>query len=88
MSYLLIKHRVASFEKWKPAYDKHITMRKSAGLSDVHLLRDSADPNVVVLLFKAADPSKAKSFTQSADLKEVMQQAGVIGTPEILFLNE
>jgi len=39
------------------------------------------------LLFEAADVAKAKTFAASADLKEKMTAAGVIGPPEIFFLS-
>ncbi|HEY8747910.1 MAG TPA: hypothetical protein VIM11_08045 [Tepidisphaeraceae bacterium] len=88
MPYVLVKHRVADFGKWKPAFDSHITARKAAGLTDVHVLRDSGDPNTIILLMESADLAKAKAFAQSADLKEKMQTAGVVGQPDVMFLNK
>jgi hypothetical protein len=38
-------------------------------------------------LFEISDVEKAKAFVQSPDLKERMAAAGVISTPEILFLS-
>jgi len=51
-----------------------------------HLLRNTDDPNEVILLFEAADLQKAKEFAASSDLRERMQQAGVIDKPGIYFL--
>lgn len=58
----------------------------SPGLKEEHLLRNTDDPNEVVLLFKAKDIQKAKEFASSADLREVMQSAGVVDKPDIYFL--
>ena len=88
MTYMLIRHRVADFEKWKPAYEDHRSAREAAGLKALHLWRNADNPSEVLLLFEAADLGKAKDFADSSDLKEKMQAAGVQGTPDILFLSE
>jgi len=87
MTHILIRHKVADFAKWKPAYDAHLTARKEAGLKEQSLLRSIDNPNEVVLLFEAEDLKRAKTFTESSDLREVMQKAGVVDKPDILFLN-
>jgi hypothetical protein len=79
-------HKVADFSKWKPAYDAHLPARQKAGLKEAHLLRNTNDPNEVILLFEAADLQKAKEFAGSSDLRETMQNAGVIDKPDIYFL--
>jgi hypothetical protein len=38
-------------------------------------------------LFEAEDLKKAQVFTESSELREAMQKAGVVGQPDILFLN-
>ena len=50
MPYVLVRHKVADFSKWKPAYDAHLPARKEA------------------------------------DLREKMQEAGVVDKPDIYFL--
>ena len=87
MTHILIRHKVADFAKWKPAYDAHLTAREEAGLKEQSLLRNIDNPNEVVLLFEAEDLKRAKTFTDSSDLREVMQKAGVVDKPDILFLN-
>src|SRR5689334_2006261 len=83
MPWLLIRHRVADYGRWKPVYEAHADTRRAAGLEDVHLLRDAGDPNLVVLLFKAVDEAKARAFAESDDLREAMRKAGVEGQPEM-----
>jgi hypothetical protein len=73
MPYLLVRHKVADFSKWKPAYDAHSGARKKAGLKEEHLLRNIESPNEVVLLFEAEDIQKAKAFASSSGLREAMQ---------------
>ncbi len=86
MSHMLIRHRVQDFKIWKTAYDAHRQFRSAAGLKDLHLWHNLDDPQEIFLLFEAADIAKAKAFAASADLKEKMTAAGVIGPPDIFFL--
>jgi hypothetical protein len=88
MPYLLVRSKVQDFDAWKTAYDGHAPARAQAGLTEVQLLRSVADPNDVVILFEADDVSRARAFVGSDDLKQAMQAAGVIGTPEFLELEQ
>jgi hypothetical protein len=87
MPYLLVRHKVADYSKWKTAYDGHSPARQKAGLKEEHLLRNIDDPNEVILLFQAGEIKKAKEFSESADLREAMQNAGVVDKPDIYFLS-
>jgi phage shock protein PspC (stress-responsive transcriptional regulator) len=86
MNYLLIRHNVADFTKWKAAYDAHAPAREQAGLKEVHLLRNSERLEEVVLMYEVKDVQKAREFGNSPDLKEAMQNAGVVDKPDIWFL--
>lgn len=88
MAHMLIRHKVADFEIWKPAYDEHRPERVAAGLTDLHLWRNEADPNEVFVLFETTDLPMAKAFADSTHLKEKMRAAGVQGPPDIVFLAE
>ncbi len=86
-SYLLVRHKVRDFKIWKVGYDAHRPKRDEAGLTEKYLLRSADDPNEVVALFEAEDLSRAKAFATSADLREKMQELGVVDKPDIYFLN-
>ena len=86
MRYLLIRHRAADFATWKAAYDAHASARAAAGLKDKELLRDINDQNQIVLLFEVSDLKRAKDFCESSSLQDAMRGAGVIGKPDIYFL--
>jgi hypothetical protein len=86
-SYLLVRHKVRDFKTWKVGYDAHQPNRVQAGLAEKYLLRNADDPNEVVALFEARDLSRAKAFATSADVREKMQEAGVVDKPDIYFLN-
>jgi len=82
--FVLIRHKVADFAKWKPVYDGHLPARQKVGLKEVHLLRNNDNPNEVILLFSAEDLDKAKAFVASDDVHQTMQRTGVSDEPDIL----
>ena len=84
--YLLIRHKVSDFAKWKPVYDGHLSARQKAGLKEEHLFRNADDPNEVLLLFSVEDFDKAKAFITSDDVRQTMERAGVSDKPDIYFL--
>jgi hypothetical protein len=86
MPHILVRHKVSDFSKWKSAYDSHAPARKEGGLKEEHLLRNMDDPNEVILFFEITDLKKAKQFTASANLRDAMQDAGVVDKPDIYFL--
>jgi len=61
--------------------------RTEAGLTEKYVLRGADDANEVVMFFEAQDLNRAKAFMASADLREKMQEVGVIDKPDIYFLN-
>jgi len=86
MTYVLIRHKVANFGKWKLAYDGDVTSRQRAGLNETHLLHNVQNHEEVVLLFEVDDLQKALEFCGSSALRDTMQKAGVIATPDIVLL--
>ena len=83
---VLVRHKVADFSKWKPVYDAHLPARKEAGIKEVHLLRNADDPNEVFIMSEVESLQKARDFSASSDLREKMQEAGVVDRPDIYFL--
>jgi hypothetical protein len=87
MFYLFVKHKVVDFVKWKKVFDANADGAKVAGLHLLYLLRDTSDPNLVVLLFKVDDIKKGKAFTETPDASKSKVDSGVIGVPEMMFLS-
>lgn len=87
MRYLLVRHAVKDYDRWRPIYDSHGAARRAAGLDDLFVFRDAGDPNLVTILFRASDVEMARQFAESPELVEVMKQAGVMGKPEMCVLN-
>ena len=88
MGFMLVRHKVKDFNTWKAGYDAHQPKRADAGLTEKYLLRSADDVNVIVILFAAQDLNQAKAFAASSDLRETMQELGVVDKPDIYFLNK
>jgi hypothetical protein len=86
MNYLLVRHKVKEFKKWKVAYDAHSPARERAGLQERGLFRSTKSRNDVFILFEAGDLARAKAFCASADLRAAMKEAGVTGKPDLSIL--
>jgi hypothetical protein len=86
-SYMLVRAKVRDYLEWKRGYDAHLPKRVEGGLTEKYLLRGAKDQNEVILLFEARDLNRAKTFAESADLRETMQKVGVMDKPDIYFLN-
>lgn len=88
MAYLIVRHTVEDYAKWKPVFDEHLPVRKSHSVVYEQVFRSVDNPNEITLLFEVSDLKLAREFTETSDLKSVMERAGVIGMPSITFLEE
>ena len=84
---LIIKHKVANYDKWKVGYDSRDSMRTASGLHNYIVGRGRDDANMVIIFLKVDDVNKAKTVMASQDTKDRMKKGGAIGTPELDFLN-
>ena len=88
MASMFIKHRVADYARWKPVFDEHESARRGATLTSHSLHRDVNDPNVVIIAFRATNLERAQEFAGSDELRSTMQEAGVMGPPEIWLADD
>ena len=88
MPYLLVRHRVEDYARWRPLYDEHGATRKASGSAGGRVFRSADNPNEVIILLEWDDLEKARQFAQSEDLRQAMQRAGVVDQPDLYFLNE
>lgn len=86
-SLMIIKHKVADFNKWFAAYESHDSIRLAYGLHNYGISRGIDDSNLVMVALKMDDIDQAKKFAAMPELKERMQKGGVIGEPNIMFYN-
>ena len=87
MPYLLVRHKVEDYERWKPVFD-HGATRKRSGSKGGWILRNAFDPNELVILLEWDSSENARRFLNADETREAMQRAGVTDEPDVYFLEE
>jgi hypothetical protein len=87
MPYILIDHTVEDYDEWKPHFDDHASTRAEGGSQGGQLFHKEGKPNEIVGLFEMDSLENAHEFV-SDDLREKMQEAGVVGEPDVQFLEK
>ena len=88
MAYMLVRHNVRDYDDWKSVFDSVSGLRKRNGEKSYRILRQDNGSSELVALFEWDSLDNARKYASSSELKEAMERAGVIGKPEILFLEE
>jgi heme-degrading monooxygenase HmoA len=84
----IAQHKVKDYANWKQVYDSQAALRTSSGMLSDQIYRDASDPNSVAVIIKWNSLETAQKFFHSPELKAAMEKAGVVGQPDIAFLNE
>ncbi len=87
MTYVLVQLKVRDYEEWRPHFDEMAELRKANGRISELVLRNSADPNEVVLLFEWDDLEKARKYKDSDVLRKKIKESGV-EEMNVVFLEE
>ena len=82
----IVRHEVRDYTAWKRGFDEHAGDRAAAGIVGHAVNRSRQNPNVIVVYLQAASLDALRAFASSADLKKAMQSAGVLGAPDITFV--
>lgn len=87
MIYLYFRQTVGDYGQWKEGFDSHLPARQVGGATDeALLLRHVDDPHEIIVLMGWRDLAQARTFTQSVSWQMALQKMGVIGLPEVRFL--
>ncbi|MCI0531129.1 MAG: hypothetical protein L0Y74_04160 [candidate division Zixibacteria bacterium] len=85
MPYMLVRHKVEDFAKWKKVLDSQTENHIKAGMTIKHVWRNDADPNDIFFLFHLRSMEEAQDYLNTPQ-PGVAEEAGVVGVPEIYFL--
>ena len=88
MSYVIIRHKVADYAKWKRAVHGFKKFRKASGETSFHVLRGSKNPNDLTVCCGWDNATRMKKFMKSRELRKAMKEAGVISKPEIGYFSK
>jgi hypothetical protein len=87
-NYILDRAKFEDYAKFKSVFDERGAIRKASSSKGDYVFRNADNPNEMVALLEWGDLEKARQFTQSADLREGMQLAGLTDRPDVYFLDE
>lgn len=88
MRSLLIRHKVADYDTWKRVFDDDSEMYRANGSESARVFRSDSDPCEIWLLMAWDDLARARLFTRSDDLLDLMERAGVTDRPDYWYLEE
>lgn len=88
MAHFLVHHKVEDYKTWKSVFDAHSSLRSEAGSLGGKIFQSINNPNEVFTLLEWDSLANAQKFAQSDSIKEAMKKAGVVGIPEIYFVEE
>lgn len=87
MIYLYVRHTVINDARWKEGFDIHLAARQAGGATrEAWVLRNVDDPYEIVVVLGWRDLAKARTFMQSVSWQMMLQEMGVVGVPEVRFL--
>ena len=88
MPYVMISHKVANYAKWKRGVKAYAPLRKTSGEKCFYACRSSKSPNDVMVWCEWDTAARMKKFMDSAELRQAMQSAGVVGKPAVSFFDK
>jgi uncharacterized protein (DUF1330 family) len=88
MYYVIAKHKVNDYKAWKRLFDNALSFRKAGGEKSYQIFQAENDKNNLVLLFEWDSLKNARKFLESSELQKTMKEAGVLGQPDVYFLEE
>jgi hypothetical protein len=85
---MFVRHQVKDYDAWRKFYDDFAPAQKSMGVMSEAVYQSVDDPEDVTVTHDFDTIDQARAFVESAELREGMQLAGVVGTPSLWFTGE
>ena len=80
---MFVRHDVADYDAWKKGYDEFDETRRGMGVTGAAVYQAFGDPNDVTVTHDFEDADVARAFVSSPELKGAMENAGVVGEPQV-----
>ena len=88
MIHVIVRHKVADYTKWKQAFDAYLNRRMASGETGFRVLQSIDDPRDVTVVTDWESVDSARRFMKSEDLRSTMKSAGVVGDPDVQFVQD
>jgi quinol monooxygenase YgiN len=86
MPTLAVQITIGDYAKWRPLFDKNKPLRDRAGLRNVRVYRDADKPRELIVWSETADAAKSREALSSPEVRNAMEEAGVVGPPKVHVL--
>ncbi len=83
---VIVTHAVKEYASWRKVYDADEPNRKKMGFKVSGVYADAKDPNMISIIGTFPSASAVDAFMSSPKLKEAMENAGVVGAPDVKVL--
>ena len=84
---VIVSLKVADFDDWKAAFDAHASAREEAGIG-AKAYQNIDDPNNPIAIGIAPSKEAFVAFFTRPEMQEIQKKSGVLGPPEITFVEE
>jgi hypothetical protein len=89
MTTMLVNHRVADYDAWRPEFDRAMGAEWSSDVRSYQVWRGQDDPSLVLVTNTFDSREAAEAFANSSALREAMGRAGVVeSSVQIEYLDE
>ncbi|MDX1523471.1 MAG: hypothetical protein R3264_17730 [Anaerolineae bacterium] len=84
---IFLRHHITDYARWKEGFDTHLAARQAGGATaEALVLRNVDDPHEIIIILGWRDLAQARTFTRSVSWQMALQKMGVVGEPEVRFL--
>ena len=87
MIYILLRHSVEDYGRWKECFDLHLAARQAGGAThEAYVMRNVEHPQEIIVILGWHDLARGRAFADSVSLQMAMNEMGVAGVPEVCML--
>ena len=84
---VIVRHRINDLQQFQNAFQNATNMLRKAGVTTASINLNVDDPNEVVAVLACTDVAKYRQWTQTAEYRTTMQNAGATNT-QYTFIEE
>lgn len=85
---VILTHEVKDFANWKSMFEAGESLRSGAGIKTLGIYTATDNPNRVTVITEFPGAEAVHGFLNNPQLKSTMEQAGVVGSPDVKVLNK
>jgi len=85
---MFVRHDVGEYDAWRRVYDAFASQQQAHGVRAEAVYQSVDNPNDVTVTNDFEDIETARAFLESSEVRDAIQDAGVVGDPQVWFTTE